>query len=620
MLKKGIDSRFNYMPTIRKLPVKLISQIAAGETVERPSSVFKELLENSIDASSTKIAVYLEKGGIKRMIIADNGCGIPSEQLPLALERHATSKINSLYDLENVSTLGFRGEALSSIASVSELTMISRTADTTYASKIDGGSMIVTPACGALGTTVDIRNLYFNMPARRKFLKSEQIEFSHCAEAIRRVALVRPDIFFSLVHNRKIIYHWGVGGVDKRSASILGKDFANARLFLDEKSNLLHLRGFIGLPIASRSRNNAQYFYVNGRFVRDKVVVHALRTAYQDVLHSDRYPCYVLELFLDPTLVDVNVHPSKIEVRFRDSQLVHQFLFNTVTRELAKNSAVPLYRTIKPVSNQHIEGYLHENTQSDMNIFQHEASHDKKFDAPKRDVEESILEQNFSSNNTDKCVISTNYLGNPILKQDPRNVPLSENFLLGFALAQLHGDYILAQNTKGLIVVNIHAARERILYEDLKSSSENNQPQVKYLLTPVTFFVNEREMDTVKKALGDLSIIGFNISIISPTTLAVLSVPILLEHTNIQVLVPDMLKEIYKFGKSHISIEYRNRILAILACHTVAYTNNILTLQEMNNLLRKIEALENTNSCNPDRPTWIQMPMSDLSKSFLRDI
>ncbi len=318
----------------------MISQIAAGEVVERPSAVVKELLENALDADATQITVRLEQGGVKRIAITDNGRGIAPEQMPLALARHATSKIASLTDLENVATLGFRGEALASIASVSLLTLTSRTADAAHAWEISGSAaqLAATPSAGAQGTTVDVQDLYFNTPARRKFLKTEQTEFGHCAEVVRRIALSRPDVSFSLSHNGKTIDHWNVSEIAKRSAHILGEEFAGARLALDESAGPLRLHGFAGLPTASKARADAQYFYVNGRFVRDKLLTHAVRSAYQDVLHGDRYPSYVLALDLDPALVDVNVHPSKIEVRFRDSRAVHQFVFHAVARALAQTA------------------------------------------------------------------------------------------------------------------------------------------------------------------------------------------------------------------------------------------------------------------------------------------
>ena len=342
-----MNSRITQHRPIQALPDKLISQIAAGEVIERPSAVVKELLENALDAGATQISIRLDEGGVKRIAITDNGSGIPKEQLALALQRHATSKIASLSELENVATLGFRGEALASIASVAHLTLTSRTADAPHAWQIkntsrEGEREKTEPASGAIGTTVDVQDLYANTPARRKFLKSEQSEYGHCAEVVRRIALSRPDVSFSLSHNGKASGLWNASEAAKRSAHILGDEFANARLALDQiagdENNGLRLSGFVGLPTASRTRADAQYFYVNGRFVRDKLLTHAVRSAYQDVLHGDRYPSYVLQLDLNPALVDVNVHPSKIEVRFRDSRAVHQFVFHAISRALAQTA------------------------------------------------------------------------------------------------------------------------------------------------------------------------------------------------------------------------------------------------------------------------------------------
>ncbi|AMP01390.1 DNA mismatch repair MutL family protein [Collimonas arenae] len=613
---------------IQQLPDNLISQIAAGEVVERPSAVVKELLENALDAGSSQITVRLEQGGVKRIAITDNGRGITPEQLPLALARHATSKIASLNDLENVATLGFRGEALASIASVSQLTLTSRTADATHASEIDGSTLAVTPSSGAQGTTVDVQDLYFNTPARRKFLKSEQTEFGHCAEVVRRIALARPDVSFSLTHNGKTIDHWNVTEMAKRSASILGSEFANARLALDEGAGPLRLHGFVGLPTASKARADAQYFYVNGRFVRDKLLVHAVRAAYQDVLHGDRYPSYVLGLDLDPALVDVNVHPSKIEVRFRDSRAVHQFVFHAVSRALAQTSATSFGATPAPLaaptgampwirgSQEHLQAILQPAAQP----LQHQTSFGPQFAPATHGVAQTAANYGALFADGDRTPGNTNgYAANTATAAPAANQTLpTDDFPLGFALAQLHGIYILAQNTKGLVLVDMHAAHERILYEQLKGALDEDAMQVQPLLIPVTFFADAVEVGTAEENRETLHALGFDIAAMSPTTLAVRSVPALLKNADAQTLARDVLRDVREFGGSRVLVERRNELLGTLACHTAVRANRSLTIPEMNALLRQMEATERADQCNHGRPTWSQLALSDLDKLFLR--
>ncbi|HJV76524.1 MAG TPA: DNA mismatch repair endonuclease MutL [Noviherbaspirillum sp.] len=595
---------------INALSDQLISQIAAGEVVDRPSAVVKELLENALDAGSTHITVRIEEGGVKRIAITDNGRGIPPEQLPLALARHATSKIASLTDLENVGTLGFRGEALASIASVAQLTLTSRTADAAHAWEISGNqNSPVVPSSGAPGTTVDVRDLYFNTPARRKFLKSEQTEFGHCAEVVRRIALSRPDVAFSLSHNGKTIDHWNASAVDKRSAHILGTEFAGARLPLDENAGPLRLHGFVGLPTASKGRADAQYFYVNGRFVRDKLLTHAVRSAYQDVLHGDRYPSYVLGLDLDPALVDVNVHPSKIEVRFRDSRAVHQFVFHAVSRALAQTAATsseaepaaPVLTTPRPLP------WIREQQQttfaaqfaSGLGVAQTTADYGALFASSSVAIEsgEATTPQTMAA--------------------FAQSLPQDE-FPFGFALAQLHGIYILAQNKKGLVLVDMHAAHERILYEQLKNALDDNSLQIQPLLIPITFYADAVEVGTVEESQPALQALGFDITALSPTTLAVRAIPALLKNADAQALARDVLRDVREFGGSRVLLERRNELLATLACHTAVRANRTLTLPEMNALLRQMEATERADQCNHGRPTWVQLALSDLDKLFLR--
>jgi DNA mismatch repair protein MutL len=598
---------------IQPLSDQLISQIAAGEVVDRPSAVVKELLENALDAGSTQITVRLEQGGVKRIAITDNGRGIAPEQLPLALARHATSKIASLTDLENVGTLGFRGEALASIASVAQVTLTSRTADAEHAWEISGSQTgQVTPSSGAPGTTVDVRELYFNTPARRKFLKSEQTEFGHCAEVVRRIALSRPDVAFSLSHNGKTIDHWNTSEIDKRSAHILGSDFANARLVLDETAGPLRLHGFVGLPTASKARADAQYFYVNGRFVRDKLLTHAVRSAYQDVLHGDRYPSYVLGLELDPALVDVNVHPSKIEVRFRDSRAVHQFVFHAVSRALAQTSATSFGATPAPVaSNAGAMPWVREQRQtsfgaqfsSGAGVAQTMADYGALFTAGASPAPAQLRAQ----------------LSEPVIPVSASSQAAPpEDFPLGFAVAQLHGIYILAQNAKGLVLVDMHAAHERILYEQLKHALDEDAMQVQPLLIPVTFHADPVEVGTAEENRDALQSLGFDINVLSPTTLALRAIPALLKNADAQTLARDVLRDVREFGGSRVLVERRNEMLGTLACHTAVRANRTLTVPEMNALLRQMEATERADQCNHGRPTWVQLALTDLDKLFLR--
>lgn len=631
---------------IQQLPDQLISQIAAGEVVERPSAVVKELLENALDAGATQITVRLEEGGVKRIAITDNGRGIAPEQLPLALARHATSKISSLHDLENVGTLGFRGEALASIASVAAVRITSRTPDAAHAWEIVGSHEgTVAPSSGACGTTIDVQDLYFNTPARRKFLKSEQTEYGHCAEVVRRIALARPDVSFSLSHNGRTIDHWNVSEAAKRSAHILGSDFAEARLELDESAGPLHLHGYVGLPTASKARADGQFFYVNGRFVRDKVLVHAVRAAYQDVLHGDRFPSYVLSLDLDPALVDVNVHPSKIEVRFRDSRAVHQFVFHAVQRTLAQTSATahgsvpapitaaevrpsgtPLWQLSESPSRPQMRPHEQTSFGSQLSTFSPSPyPAGSRWDDPS--TQGGVAQRTEAYGALFKSDATTTV---PAPSAAPMDVPLStsdrplsnDDFPLGFALAQLHGIYILAQNTRGLVLVDMHAAHERILYEQIKNAldaqAQGQEMQVQSMLIPVTFYADAIEVATATEHQDTLKALGFDIAALSPTTLAVRSVPTLLKNADAQTLARDVLRDVREYGGSRVLIERRNELLGTLACHTAVRANRILAVPEMNALLRQMESTERADQCNHGRPTWVQLEIAALDKLFLR--
>jgi len=672
---------------IQALPDQLISQIAAGEVVERPSAVVKELLENALDAGATQISVRLEEGGVKRIAITDNGRGIPPEQMPLALARHATSKIASLHDLENVGTLGFRGEALASIASVAAVTVTSRTADAPHAWELVGSHEgTVAPSSGALGTTIDVQDLYFNTPARRKFLKSEQTEFGHCAEVVRRIALARPDVSLSLTHNGRTIDHWNVCDMARRSAQILGEGFAEARLPIDETAGPLRIHGYTGLPTASKARADGQFFYVNGRFVRDKVLVHAVKAAYQDVLHGDRFPSYALALELDPALVDVNVHPSKIEVRFRDSRAVHQFVFHAVQRALAQTSAtahgsvpspLPAADTLtsatwrgeqtsfgsllapdytptfspSPYSSPLGAGSRGDGSGSLGDVAGGLGSSSssssssaaggfggQRYGQPEGGVAQSMDKYGalFGGNGNgsnganggrvDSYRAQSSQFDSALPQGSPFTVSAAamaqEEFPLGFALAQLHGIYILAQNAKGLVLVDMHAAHERILYEQLKTALESRvageEMQVQPLLIPVTFYADAVEVGTAHEHQETLQALGFDIAALSPTTLAVRSVPVLLKNADAQTLARDVLRDVREFGGSRVLIERQNELLGTLACHTAVRANRILAVQEMNALLRQMEKTERADQCNHGRPTWVQVEIGALDKLFLR--
>ena len=592
---------------IRLLPDQLISQIAAGEVIERPSAVVKELLENAIDAGATQISIRLEAGGVKRIAITDNGSGIPHEQMALALTRHATSKIADLHDLENVATLGFRGEALASIASVAQLTITSRTRDAAHAWQVQGHDpSAASPASGALGTMVDVQDLYFNTPARRKFLKSEQTEYGHCLDIVKRIALARPDLNFSVTHNGKTTEYWQQSTLSERSAEILGDTFAQARLPLEASAGPVSLFGLIGLPTAARGRADAQYFYVNGRFVRDKLLTHAVRSAYQDVLHGDRYPAYVLQLQLDPSLVDVNVHPSKIEVRFRDSRAVHQFVFHAVSRSLATTApgADDSVAASEParVSPFAIPWGRQTMRQPSLGVAQPLARYGDMF-------AETLQAAQASTS------AGSSFSVNP---GSVRESDDDDTHPLGFALAQLHGIYVLAQNRSGLVLVDMHAAHERILYEQFKQALETQSVTLQSLLIPVSFHADAVEVGTAEEYQETLHSLGFDIAVMSPTTLAVRAIPALLKNADAQSLARDLLRDLREFGGSEVLTERRNELLGTLACHTAVRANRALTIPEMNALLRQMEATERADQCNHGRPTWVQLAIQDLDRLFLR--
>lgn len=637
-MHSSADSAASRRP-IRPLPDQLISQIAAGEVVERPASVVKELLENALDAGATQLQIKLEEGGVRRIAITDNGGGIPAGELPVALMRHATSKIGSLEELESVATLGFRGEALASIASVAELTLTSRTANDAHAMQIVAQTGRSQPASGGVGTTVDVQHLYFNTPARRKFLKTEQTELGHCMEVIRRTALARPDVAISVHHNGKPLEHWNATQADSRTAAVLGTEFARARLPFEEEAGELRLFGFAGLPTASRGRADHQFFYVNGRFVRDRLLTHAVRSAYEDVLHGDRFPAYVLCLELPPEAVDVNVHPSKIEVRFRDSRAVHQFVYHAIQRALARHAGEQgdsLRTDIADAPGAAAAPSPADNTtrwinqmaarQTSLGIAQPRAEYLSMMRGDSTPMS-TPMPASRPAWMADVPSAATLFDGGTATADAPITAPANptaetesddDAHPLGFAIAQLHGIYVLAQNARGMVLVDMHAAHERILYEQLKTALEAKRVEVQPLLIPITFAASAVEIGTAEEFRETLTLLGFDISAVSPTTLAVRSVPTLLQKADAQALARDVLRDLQAYGGSRVLAERQNELLATLACHSAVRANRRLNLDEMNALLRQMEATERADQCNHGRPTWIQLTVADLDRLFLR--
>jgi DNA mismatch repair protein MutL len=594
------------MPSIKLLPDQLISQIVAGEVVERPASALKELLENSLDANSTEISVALLNGGIKQIRVADNGDGVAQEDLALALTRHATSKILTLEDLEAVASLGFRGEALASIASVSRTQLTSRHRSERHAWRIASeGSFItpVEPAALDAGTIVEVHDLYFNTPARRKFLKTENTEFAHCEEAFRRVALSRPDVAFLLQHNGRALTRLQASDPDRRFAEVLGADFADQAISIDEQAGHMRLWGMAAKPTFSRGARDTQYVYVNGRFVRDKLIAHAIRQAYQDVLHHERHPAFVLFLELDPALVDVNVHPSKTEVRFRDGQAVHRFIFHSLHKALAVPAGVT--QPDQPSLDVQEPAASYPAFQANMN-FQAEQPQDfyKVLFGSREDAQA-------------QCELAS-----PVCYAAELETQEAPEYPLGFAIAQLHGVYVLAQNRQGLIVVDMHAAHERIMYERLKNALDQREVPMQPLLIPVSFNASSLEVATVEEqvasAEGHLHKLGFDIAVLSPTTLAVRAIPVMLQGADAVALARDVLRDLREYGASRALTERRNELLGTMACHAAVRANRSLTIPEMNALLRDMEATERSGQCNHGRPTWFQVTMAELDKMFMR--
>ncbi len=602
---------------IRELPDELVSQIAAGEVVERPASVVRELVDNALDAGATQITVKLVAGGIRAIVVEDDGSGIPADELPLAIKRHATSKIRSLAELEGVATMGFRGEALAAIASVSELAIVSRTADAPHAWRLDARSGELQPAARAAGTSIEVRELFFSTPARRKFLKSEATELAHATEAVRRHALARPDVGFAIWHEGKLVEQWRRATHEQRMADVLGPEFVADSRAVAHAAGPMRVLGRAGLPEASRARPDHQYAYVNGRFVRDKLVAHALRSAYEDVLHGQRQPAYVLFIDIEPTRVDVNVHPTKIEVRFRESGEVYSAVRRAVEGVLAATGGSPAGRAVAaeapPASSA---GAPAAYTPAPTAAVPWGAQQQRLglADLGVLYAREAPAPWSASPASTSAPLAATADLPPP--SDDAR-----PDWPLGRALAQLAGVYVLAENAQGLIVVDMHAAHERIVYERLKAAARQAPLVAQPLLIPTTFAATREEVAVAEARATDLAALGLDISPLGPTTLAVRARPAALPDAEPVELARSVLRELAELAEAdagRLIERAQDEILATMACHGAVRANRRLTIEEMNGLLRQMEATERADQCNHGRPTWRQVTMKELDALFLR--
>lgn len=606
------------MPRIHQLSQRLANQIAAGEVVERPASIVKELLENSIDAGATRIDVDIEQGGVKIIRVRDDGCGIEQEDMPLALSRHATSKIVELDDLEAVATLGFRGEALASMASVSRLTLTSNTQNDSagWQAQAEGQEMIaeVMPAAHQCGTTVEVRDLFFNTPARRKFLRSEKTEFQRIDETLKKLALSRFDVAFHWRHNQRTVQQLRealtLSEQERRVATLCGSAFMQQAFRVDVQHDDLQLCGWLAQPAFSRSQPDLQYFYVNGRAIRDKLITHAVRLAFQDVLHHSRHPAYVLYLTVDPASVDVNVHPTKHEVRFRDSRRIHDFVFRSLARALAelRPDGEALNRA---ASDNFLSATPPQPFQNRMPLL--DVARDVRQRVPQyaalytpQSATTAQLDDAASTAKTDTTFVSSN-------TEHAADVPP-----LGYAIAQLKGIYILAENAQGLVLVDTHAAHERITYERLKQAYEAQQIACQPLLVPQQVSVSEREADCAEEQRAFFLELGVQVDRVGPESLLIRQLPVLLMQGNSEQLLRDMLSDIVQHGTTTRIRESVNEVLSTMACHGSVRANRRMTIPEMNALLRDMEITERSGQCNHGRPTWIQVSLAELDKWFMR--
>ena len=589
------------MPQIHTLPSHLINQIAAGEVVERPASVVKELVENSLDAGAGAITIEIEGGGTRLIRVSDDGCGIDHDQLLSALSRHATSKINSLADLENIASLGFRGEALPSIASVSRLTLISRSQQADRAWKLqarEGADPV--PDALPQGTQVDVLELFYNVPARKKFLRTEQTEYKHIETLFKNMALSHPAVAFKLIHNQKVVYQLASvrnpADQRRRLAALCGKSFAESLVEIDISSDELRLQGWVALPTFNRSQADMQYFFVNQRMVRDKLINHAVRQAYQDVLFHGRHPAYVLSLSMDARELDVNVHPQKHEVRFRNSRMVHDFLFRSLHQALGE---------VEPAQQIDSPGFALANEVAAIQPGQSALGLNHAY----RGTHSTNLREQMQS-----------YAA--LLQPGSQSVETEETQQeippLGFALAQLKGIYILAENSGGLIIVDMHAAHERIVYERMKHNAQQEDVIAQPLLVPIAFNVSQAEADLVEENVGFFSHLGFKIERLGPEQIRLRAIPALLKDADSEQLLRDVLADLVEHGSSQRIEEFRNDMLSTMACHASVRANRLLSISEMNALLRDIEHTERSGQCNHGRPTWKQLSLDQLDKFFLR--
>ena len=633
---------------IQPLPDELISQIAAGEVVERPASVVRELVDNALDAGASQVTLRLLAGGVRLIAVEDDGCGILREELPLAFRRHATSKIASLLDLESVATMGFRGEALAAINSIADCSILSRAEGQNHAYILEGRSGELRPVARSTGTTVEVKELFFSTPARRKFLKTDATELAHCLEAVRRHALARPDVAFAVWHEGKLVAQWrrcqGAYALAQRLADVLGEDFVQRAVAVAYRSSasgqgyapVIQVAGFAGIPDAARARADQQYVYVNGRFVRDRVLAHAARSAYEDVLHGQRQPVYALYLRVAPERLDVNVHPTKIEVRFRDSREVHQALRHALEDALAapRAAAAALVAAAPPGALPAAEAYTNNAlllAPQPAAVPMYASQYKMPFEATggHRVSDLGALWQRSQSDVQSLSTAASVYTAMPAataLASDAPSLPPGD-WPLGRALAQLQGVYILAENTQGLVLVDMHAAHERIVYERLKTqwqagaASGANGPATlasQPLLIAATFAATPAEVATAQAHADTLSLLGLDIAPLSERTLAVRSVPASLAQGDIVALARSVLAELTQVDASTVLERAHHDLLATMACHGAVRANRRLTIEEMNALLRQMEATERADQCNHGRPTWRQFKLSELDALFLR--